>query len=139
MHLCVTITQVSKELHSDLSDSRTGGSFECKMMEDYRGPQTPPKLGGKASSLPSKDWHRPPKRRKRTSAVDLPDSISLSNLSRNLSRLELDTPIPTIDQCSVLEMSRSRTDFLPPIACPHLPISLTSTTVKCKCFPKQYC
>lgn len=89
-------------------------------------PAPPP--GACQTGLPSKDWQRASKRKRRTSRVETDDNSvpNVTNLGKNLSRLELG---PTLDHSPMLEMNRSRNESLPPIPHHHhLPLSLPSAT-----------
>ena len=79
------------------------------------------------TELPSKNWQKPPKRKRRTTThVEPPDGASFSainNLSRNLSHLELSPSVTaTSDHMAALD-TRNKTEFLPPIVSTHVPVS----------------
>lgn len=101
--------------------------------DDMECMQSPPKRMTKAS-LPSKTWHKPSKRKRRTSCMD-PNAPSVTStmgdISCKLSQLDLKAPsLPPINQSPVAE-SRDRVEFLPPIVCPHVPRT-SYTNPKCE-------
>lgn len=76
------------------------------------------------TELGGKTWHKPSKRKRRVANTIEPTAPSLStitaDISRKLSQLDLNSSLPPIDQTQ-LSWSNNRTDFLPPLVCPHPP------------------
>lgn len=125
-------SRLTRETGDTGSPACSSGVGRLSQLLDHSGIdfESPSSLGG--SALPGgNDWHKPSKRKRRTSRIDCDNSITaITNLSKNFARMDLDTPLPSIDQYPELEPSGARTDFLPPIPHPRLPISFTSSSTK---------
>lgn len=105
----------------------SGAESEVK----YSGVLSSPSRTAGKGTLSCKNWHKPSKRKRRTSCVEADEASGLTainSLSQNLSQLELkSTTLPPIHQSPVVENS-GRAEFLPSILYPHVhPISSYTT------------